>query len=130
MTQLAPASRSMGAEMSPVRAPLGSVWQSCPPTATGLPRSMSATAARTVAGGERRSEVPEFQDAFRRELAQVNRMLGGKQEPTPEIRRAVASQTLERMITQAAIAEEVQRLGIAVPDEAVRQAVFEIPAFR
>ena len=80
--------------------------------------------------GGRRIEVPEFQDAFRRQLAQVTRMLGTQGEPTPEIRRAVAGQALDRLIVQNAIAEEVQRLGLAVPDDAVRQAVFDIPAFR
>jgi peptidyl-prolyl cis-trans isomerase D len=86
------------------------------------------TALATVGG--RPIEVPEFQDAFRRQLAQVTRMLGTRTEPTPEIRRTVAAQTLDRLIVQSAIAEEVQRLGIAVPDEALRQAVFDIPAFR
>ncbi len=46
------------------------------------------------------------------------------------MRQAVAEQALERMVIQAAIAEEVQRLGIVVPDDALRQAVFEMPAFR
>lgn len=56
--------------------------------------------------GDRRIEAPEFQDTFRRELAQVTRMMGGK-EPTPAIRKTVAGQSLDRMIIQAAIAEEV-----------------------
>lgn len=86
------------------------------------------TALATV--GDRRIEPQEFQDTFRRELAQVTRMMGGKTEPTPAVRRTVAEQSLDRMIVQAAIAEEVQRLGIVVPDAAVRQAVFAIPAFR
>jgi peptidyl-prolyl cis-trans isomerase D len=86
------------------------------------------TALATI--GDRRIEGPEFQDAFRRQLAQVSRMLGNRTEPTPEMRRAIAGQTLDRMIVQAAIAEEVQRLGLAVPDDALRQAVFDVPAFR
>ncbi|GAC1345794.1 MAG: SurA N-terminal domain-containing protein [Acetobacteraceae bacterium] len=80
--------------------------------------------------GDRKIQLPEFQDAFRRQLAQVSRMLGGRTEPTPAIRKAVAEQVLDRMVIQAAIAEEVSRLGITVPDEALRQTVFEIPAFR
>lgn len=80
--------------------------------------------------GDRRIEPAEFQDAFRRELNQVARMLGPRTEPTPQIRKAVAAQTLERLIVQAALSEEVQRLGIVVPDPALREAVFQIPAFR
>ena len=86
------------------------------------------TALATVGGTK--IEVPEFQEMFRRQLAQVSRMLGGRTEPTPAIRQAVAGQVLDRMVVQAAIGNEVQRLGLVVPDEALRQAVFEIPAFR
>ncbi len=80
--------------------------------------------------GSRKIEPPEFQDAFRQQLSQVSRMLGGKTEPTPAMRRGIAGQALERLIVQAAIAETVAGMGIAVPDEALRQSVFEIPAFR
>jgi len=75
-------------------------------------------------------EAPEFQEALRTQLAQVTRMLGGKAEPTPAIRQAVAGQVLDRLIVQAAIQNEVARLGIAVPDDALRAAVFDIAAFR
>jgi len=80
--------------------------------------------------GDRKIEPPEFQEAMRTQLAQVSRMLGGKTEPTPAIRQAVAGQVLDRLIVQAAIQNEVARLGLAVPDEALRAAVFDIPAFR
>lgn len=86
------------------------------------------TAVATV--GSRRIEVPEMQDAFRRQLAQVSRMLGNRVEPTPQIRVSVAEQALERLVVQAAIAQEAARLGVAVPDEALRQAVFDNPNFR
>jgi len=79
--------------------------------------------------GDRKIEPPEFQEALRTQLAQVGRMLGGKTEPTPAIRQAVAGQVLNRLIVQAAIQNEVARLGLAVPDEALRAAVFDIPAF-
>ena len=80
--------------------------------------------------GSRKIEAPEFQEAMRTQLAQVSRMLGGKTEPTPAIRQAVAGQVLDRLVVQAAIQNEVGRLGLVVPDEALRAAVFDIPAFR
>ncbi len=80
--------------------------------------------------GNRKIEPQEFQDAFRRNLAQVSRMMGGAAEPPPDVRRTVAGESLERLIVQAAIGDEVQRLGIEVPDAALRQAVFAIPAFK
>ena len=92
-------------------------------------RNMGQETALAVVG-DRKIEAPEFQEAFRQQTAQVSRMLGGRTEPTPAMRRGIAGQTLDRLIFQAAIANEVKRLGIAVPDEALRQAVFEIPAFR
>ena len=80
--------------------------------------------------GDHKIEPPEFQEALRTQMTQVTRMLGGKTEPTPAIRQAVAGQVLDRLIVQAAIQNEVSRLGLAVPDEALRAAVFDIPAFR
>ena len=80
--------------------------------------------------GDRKIEAPEFQEAMRTQLAQVSRMLGGKTEPTPAIRQAVAGQALDRLIVQAAIQNEVSRLGLAVPDDAVRAAVFDVKAFQ
>lgn len=87
-----------------------------------------STALATV--GNRKIEPQEFQNAFRRNLAQVSRMMGGSAEPPPDVRRAVAGESLERLIVQAAIGDEVQRLGIEVPDAALRQAVYAIPAFK
>ena len=80
--------------------------------------------------GDHKIEAPEFQQAFRRQLTEVGRMLGGRVEPTPAMRRGIAEQTLDRLVTLAAISGEVRRLGLSVPDDALRQAVFEIPAFR
>ena len=86
------------------------------------------TALATVGG--RAIEPAEFQDAFRQQLTQVTRMMGGKVDPTPEIRKGVAAQTLDRLVVQAAIANEVQQMGLAVPDEALRRSVFTMSAFR
>ena len=87
--------------------------------------------SQTVATvGERTIELPELQDAYRRQLQQVTRVMGARAEPSPAIRQGVAAQALDRLIAQAAIAQETRRLGIAVPDEALRRAVFEIPAFQ
>jgi peptidyl-prolyl cis-trans isomerase D len=73
-------------------------------------------------------QMPELQDAYQRQLQQMTRMMGGGQ-PTPEIRRAAAEEALNRLVTQMAIGQEVERLGLQVPDDALRQAVFSIPAF-
>ncbi len=85
------------------------------------------TAVATV--GSRRIEMDEVSDAYRRQLSQVSRMLGGAVEPTMEMKRGVAAQALERLITQVALADAVARMGLVVPDEALRQAVWETAAF-
>ena len=45
------------------------------------------------------------------------------------MRSSVASEALQRLIAQAALNQELQRLQIVTPDAAVRQAVFAMPAF-
>ena len=57
--------------------------------------------AATVAG--RKIELPELQEVYRRQLAQVSRMFGAETQPTPQIRRAVAQQSLAQLVTQAAL---------------------------
>jgi peptidyl-prolyl cis-trans isomerase D len=86
------------------------------------------TSAATVAG--KSIEMPEVQEAYRRELAQVTKMLGDKMDPTPEIRRSVAAQAVERLVTQTAMNAETASLGLVVPDAASRQAIYDIPQFR
>lgn len=79
--------------------------------------------------GDRKITVPEMQEAIRRQLAQWQRAAGGK-EPTTEMRRAAVEQSLQRLVAQAAIEQEVTRLHLAVPDDALRQEVFSLPAFQ
>ena len=80
--------------------------------------------------GDQHIEPSQFQQAYRQQLARVSRMLGGKVDPTPEIRRTVAGQTLQQLITQASIENEVRHLGIVAPDTAIRQAIFTMPDFK
>lgn len=66
---------------------------------------------------------------------QVNLRRTAGQLPDPSqipaaLRTQVAQQTLQRLVTQQALAGEIARLGIAVPDEQVRQAVFAMPDFQ
>jgi len=86
------------------------------------------TSVATVAG--QKIEVPEMQEALRREVEQFRRATGGQIEPTPELRRALANQALDRLITGRAMAAEIARLGLRVPDAQLRDAVFRVPAFQ
>jgi peptidyl-prolyl cis-trans isomerase D len=72
---------------------------------------------------------PQVQEAYRQQLAQVTKMLGDK-EPSPELRHSIASQSLDRLIAQTLLAQEARNLHIGVPNDAVRAAVYQLPAFR
>ena len=75
-------------------------------------------------------EGAQLQDAYQREMARATRDLPAGQEPTQAMRSGVAREALQQLITQAALNQELQRLHIVTPDQAVRQTVFTMPAFR
>ena len=81
----------------------------------------------SVAG--ERIDMPELQEAYQRNLAQATRMLGSN-DPTPEIRRTVALQTVNQLVTQKALAAAVHKLGVEVPETALAAAVQDVPQFR
>jgi peptidyl-prolyl cis-trans isomerase D len=79
--------------------------------------------------GSQTIEVPEVQEAFQRQLADLTRRLPPGSDVTAEMRRSLGNAAVQSLITQAAVTQEEQLLGIVVPDAAVRQAVFAIPQF-
>ncbi len=89
---------------------------------------MSSGAVATVGNGS--VELPELQDAYRRQLAQVSRMFAGRGEVTREIKRGVAMQALDRLVTQTALTDTAEAMGLAAPEPALRQTIFQIQAFR
>jgi len=81
----------------------------------------------SVAG--QKIDLAQVQLAYRQQLAQVAQMFGGKVDPTPQMKRGIAGQALEQVITQAALNAAVHGMGIGVSEDALRQAIAEIPAF-
>lgn len=75
-------------------------------------------------------EIPAFQTEYQRAMAQETRNLPPGQEATPELRRRVGQQVLDRMIGRAALSQELKSLHIVTPDEAVASATRNLPAFR
>jgi peptidyl-prolyl cis-trans isomerase D len=75
-------------------------------------------------------EPQRFQPTFQRELAQAQRRLPPGQDMTPALRREVAERALQQMVEQVAMTREEARLRVVVPDAALREAVFAMPAFR
>lgn len=73
---------------------------------------------------------PQFEAEYHQQINRLGRLMGPSASPTPQMRATIANQVIDRMITQAAITGEVERLRLAVPDSALRQATFDIPAFK
>ncbi|MBY0338524.1 MAG: SurA N-terminal domain-containing protein, partial [Acetobacteraceae bacterium] len=84
------------------------------------------TAIARVAGET--IEVTEAQEAARRELQRVSRALQGI-TPDARIRRAIAEQALDALILDRVVQQEARRMGVTVPDDAVRSYVFQITGF-
>ncbi|CAH0269977.1 peptidylprolyl isomerase [Roseomonas sp. CECT 9278] len=75
-------------------------------------------------------ELTEAQANARREMARIARQMGARFEPDDNIRRAVAAQALEQLISDRALRTEARRQGIGAPADAVRNSVFAIPGLR
>ncbi|BDG73307.1 peptidylprolyl isomerase [Roseomonas fluvialis] len=92
-------------------------------------RNLGRDTAVARVGGEP-IELAEAQANARREMARIARQLGNRFEPDDNIRRAVAAQALEQLISDRALRAEARRLGIGAPTDAVRDSVFAIPGLR
>ncbi len=80
--------------------------------------------------GTQRIDPTELQRAARRTLAQYMRQQNVTTPPTPEMRRFSAEEALQQLVVQASLANEAARLHLFVPDDALRQVIFQDPAFQ
>ncbi|MDE2582101.1 MAG: SurA N-terminal domain-containing protein [Rhodospirillales bacterium] len=92
-------------------------------------RNIGTTTWIAKVGGQT-IDPARFNEVFERDLALAEQRLPQGQNVTAALRRKVAQAALDQMIAQAAISEEIRRLRIAVPDSAVRETVFAMPAFQ
>jgi len=69
-------------------------------------------------------DMPQVQEAYRRQLAQLTKMLGGQTDPSPEMRRMVLNQTVDQIINEAALGQAVANDGFVVPDDVLREAIY------
>lgn len=75
-------------------------------------------------------EMEEAQAALRREMQRLQRTVGSRFENDPRVRRALAEQAVDQLVLDRVLRAETARLGVAVPDEVVREFVFSLPGFR
>ncbi len=88
--------------------------------------------ASTVAAvGDRKIGVEDFNNAFHSQLDQVAQQTGGdpSQIAGPE-RAQIAMQVLQGLVSRAEALREASRLGIVVPDDVLRQTIFDLPLFK
>ncbi|HWL83948.1 MAG TPA: peptidyl-prolyl cis-trans isomerase [Roseomonas sp.] len=86
------------------------------------------TAVARVGGA--RIELTEAQQAARRDMLRMQRQLGANFEMNPAMAQAIGRQAVEQLIMDRVQREEAARLHVAVPEEALRDYIFGIPAFR
>jgi len=93
---------------------------------TGRGRAPNAVA--TV--GDREVPLADATDAYRRQLAELQRTFGPQFQPLAPLRQRIAEDAVNRLVTLTAIAAEAEARGIVVTDDALREAVFSAQAFQ
>ncbi len=92
-------------------------------------RNMGASDPSWVARvGNKTITSMELDAQYRQALAQAARAMNTR-DPSPELKRSVLSQSFQRLVAQAALAEEARQLGVTVTDAEVRNEVFSMPLF-
>jgi peptidyl-prolyl cis-trans isomerase D len=80
--------------------------------------------------GDTTIEAVAVQSDYQRAMAAATRSLPPGQDAPPELRRRVGEETVQRLVTQAALSGEIRSLRIVVPDASVAELAREMPAFR
>lgn len=75
-------------------------------------------------------EGTALQTEYQRALSQATRDLPPGQEATPELKRRVGDEALQRMIGQSALSQELRDLHILTPEPAVAAMIRTTPSFR
>jgi peptidyl-prolyl cis-trans isomerase D len=72
----------------------------------------------------------EFMQEYDGMLRRYAQQIPDPTQIPPEMKQRVAMQTLEKLVTQQALADQAQKLGIIVPDNQVRDTVFGMSEFQ
>lgn len=75
-------------------------------------------------------ELAAATDAYQRELRRETQQLGAGKEPTAAMRRQAVAVSLNALLTRTAVIAALRHDGLVVPDEALRDAAFAMPAFK
>lgn len=75
-------------------------------------------------------EIDEAQESLRREIQRLQRATEGRFQVDGRIRPILAQQAVEGLVTDRVIGREVARMGVAVPETAMRDYIWSIPGFQ
>jgi peptidyl-prolyl cis-trans isomerase D len=71
-----------------------------------------------------------FDQAFKEDMAQATQHYPDPTQVPPSLRRQVAAETLQRLVTEQALDAEATRMGVAAPPGAIQDGITAIPAFQ
>ncbi len=72
----------------------------------------------------------DFMQDYDADLRRYAEQLGDPTQIPPALKERIAIQSLQKLVTQQALADQVARMGLTVPDSAVRDAVFAMREFK
>lgn len=85
----------------------------------------------TVANvGDVEISAAELNSEFRRQIDRLRPVFGGSFDTERAKQFGVLDQSLDALVGQALLQQEIKRLGIAVPEAVIRNRIAAIPAFR
>jgi len=77
-----------------------------------------------------RVSAVSFQQQFHQTMQRVTQQFPDPTQVPPFYRKQIGDETLQRLVTQQAIDNEAQRMGLVAPDRAVQASITAIPAFQ
>ncbi|MCK6450877.1 MAG: SurA N-terminal domain-containing protein [Alphaproteobacteria bacterium] len=80
--------------------------------------------------GDVEISAAELNGEFRRQVDRLRPLFGGQFDADKARQLGVLDQSLDMLVGQALLQQEIKHLGIAVPESVIRQRIAQIPAFR
>jgi peptidyl-prolyl cis-trans isomerase D len=87
-----------------------------------------SSAVATVEGHD--ISPQDFMQEYDGDLRRYAEQLGDPTQIPPALKQRVAVQALQKLVTQQALADQEARMGLTVPDSALREAVFAMREFK
>jgi peptidyl-prolyl cis-trans isomerase D len=80
--------------------------------------------------GKARIELAQAQRAYTQQMGRLRRQNGPRFQPSAAVQKQTASEAVRQLVVGQLLSNELTRLGVAVPDAAVRETTFNLGAFK